>query len=565
MIPRRSHSIRRPAWTISRRVALAGVATLAAVMLTPAASHADTSSTITVVGTSDVFDSDLIQNVIKPEFEAANPQYSLNYVSLGTGAAIAYAQAGTASALLVHAASLENQFVAPTTPGQSSYSLEQAGRAIFYGDYVLLGPPADPAHIMTDAPHDMVTAFQDIAAAGEAGTANFVSRANTSGTSVEEHAIWALTTGVPTCEVSQVNGLGNAPVIAGDPSVGAACASPTPAYPSWYHATGLTQGPNVVNDDACNYTNGNCYTLTDRATYEYLVSQGAVSTARIVSQINSASAVGGENLLVNSFHAYAINPAAFPSGTVHINTTGALAFLNWLTSPVAQNAINNYQGGTFHADAAPALTGILPSKVTAGSPLTVAGLLQNKVPGTPPLAGVAMTLSAKEPGSSTAVPVATGTTDSNGTYTLSYTPTSDATYTVSSAAITQLEIPSPQLTPSYSDLLQPTSTPLGSSSVAGTATLRKATAKKGLVTLKGRLSPAVAGSAARLRVYGNHASRAATKGLKFIKAFKVSAGATAYSIQLTLTRGHTWDVSVHYVNAGQIKTGVSPQLSVHVT
>ena len=93
-----------------------------------------------MVGTSDVFDSNLIQAVIKPGFEAAFPDVTLNYVSKGTGAAITFAEAGTASALLVHAASLENQFV-----GRLATRSRDFGRAIFYGDYVLLGPASDPA------------------------------------------------------------------------------------------------------------------------------------------------------------------------------------------------------------------------------------------------------------------------------------------------------------------------------------------------------------------------------------------------------------------------------------
>ena len=165
---------------------------LASVVAAPT-SQADDANTLTVVGTSDVFDSNLVQAVLEPGFEAAYPQYDLNYVSKGTGAAIAYAEAGTASAMLVHAASLENQFV------DQGYSAEQYGRAIFWGDYVLLGPASDPAGVMSDAPHDVAKAFEDIAAAGALGQANFVSRGGTPGTTVQEHAIWALTNDVTTC------------------------------------------------------------------------------------------------------------------------------------------------------------------------------------------------------------------------------------------------------------------------------------------------------------------------------------------------------------------------------
>src|SRR5262245_53886981 len=184
--------------------ALVLVAALVPGLTSPA--NADDSSTLTVVGTSDVFDSNLVQTVIKPGFEAAHPGITLNYVSKGTGAAIDFAKAGTASALLVHAASLENQFV-----GQG-YSLEPFGRAIFWGDYVLLGPASDPAGVMTgSSSEDIVQAFQKIAAAGANGDATFVSRGGTPGTTVQEHAIWALTSGVDTCTVDNTNGGGSQP------------------------------------------------------------------------------------------------------------------------------------------------------------------------------------------------------------------------------------------------------------------------------------------------------------------------------------------------------------------
>ena len=95
-----------------RRLLAVGIVALFSAVLFQVAAQADTSSTLTVVGTSDVQDSGLVPDLIKPMFQKAYPQFTLNYVSLGTGAAINYAEAGTASALIVHAASLENQFVA---------------------------------------------------------------------------------------------------------------------------------------------------------------------------------------------------------------------------------------------------------------------------------------------------------------------------------------------------------------------------------------------------------------------------------------------------------------------
>ena len=72
-------------------------ATLNVALLGSSAS-ADESGVLTVVGTSDVFDSNLVQTVLEPGFEKAYPQYDLQYVSKGTGAAIAYADRVATSA-----------------------------------------------------------------------------------------------------------------------------------------------------------------------------------------------------------------------------------------------------------------------------------------------------------------------------------------------------------------------------------------------------------------------------------------------------------------------------------
>ena len=338
----------------------------------------DAGSTLTVVGTSDVYDSNLVQDVIKPGFEAAYPAYHLDYVSKGSGAAIEYAEAGTADVLLVHAASLENQFVA------DGYSTEKFGRAVFWGDYVLLGPKSDPAGVMKAAPHDVVTAFEKIAAAGEAGQAEFVSRGGNPGTTVAEHKIWAQTSGLSTCEVSQDDG-GYV-----SPSTTTGVCAATIAYPAWYHATGLTQGPNIVNADACNYGQGiDCYVLTDRGTFAYLESTGALSNLAIVTRDNAADARGGETLLVNSFHAYAVNPAEVASGS-DLDPEGATAFLDWLTSPEAQQAIGGY---LFEDGDPPFLPSAAPDIQLDTNPASrISGRLRNVVPGTPPLAGVEVTL-----------------------------------------------------------------------------------------------------------------------------------------------------------------------------
>ena len=120
---------------------------------------------------------------------------------------------GGPSALVVHAPSLENQFV------HAGFSLNgQFGYAIWTNDFVFAGSTADPAGVAANAANNIAQAFADVASAGVAGKVVFYSRGgtnNASGTTVEEHALWALMAGagltpagVVTCAVSAADGGG---------------------------------------------------------------------------------------------------------------------------------------------------------------------------------------------------------------------------------------------------------------------------------------------------------------------------------------------------------------------
>jgi tungstate transport system substrate-binding protein len=521
-------------YALSRRrtaIALAAVtAVVAATTVSASPASADKSNTLTVVGTSDVFDSNLIQSVIKPGFEAAYPGITLNYVSLGTGAAIAYAEAGNASALLVHAPSLENQFVA------AGYSSKPAGDALFWGDYVLLGPQSDPVGIATKAPHDIAKAFELVAAAGAKHEANFVSRGGTPGTTVQEHAIWGLTKTVKTCTVSTANGGGESP----SKTTGDCPASIS--YPNWYHATGLTQGPNIVNADACNYSGGNCYVLTDRGTYNYLQSTGAAQNLKIVTRNNSATARGGIALLVNSFHAYSVNPDAFPD-TVKINKAGALDFLHWVTSPAGQTAVGQYLNGTndppFIPDASPRITATAPPATLIGhGSVTIKGTLSNVVPGTAILADQPVALY----GTDDATPpvttqIATTMTNSAGKYSFTFAPKQSRTYTVETPELTQVEYP--LLSPPFSDRLAPSSTVAGSTQMVGLPQITRATPMSGALKLAGTTAPARPDANGKLTLYATKDGGSemvigtmplSAGGTDFTKVFPIASGNYTYRV-----------------------------------
>ncbi len=277
----RSRGVRRAA------LGLTGVATALGFMLAPSLATADTSSTLTVIGTSDVSDSGLIPNLIGPQFQQAYPQFTFKYIGTASGSAISSAETGSqgASALIVHAPTLENQFVA----GGYSYPQGQFGNAIWTNDFVLAGPTGDPAGVAANGANNIAQAFVDVATAGVSGKATFVSRGGTPGTTTEEHAIWAdvnnagLTpSGVTLCAVPANLGGGLTPIAQnGVASNGAACpggvlpgSAGGGALPTWYVTTGLTQGPNVIAANACTADSktgpNSCYVLTDRGTYDYL-------------------------------------------------------------------------------------------------------------------------------------------------------------------------------------------------------------------------------------------------------------------------------------------------------
>lgn len=561
--------------TLSRRLLITST-TLAVVAasLTAVSAPADAATTsVTVVGTSDIYDSDLFQSVIAPGFEAAYPQYTVNYVSKGSGAAIKYAEAGSADALIVHAPSLENQFV-----GQG-YSLEPAGRAVFWGDYVLAGGTADPAGVGMNGAHDIVQAYEDVAKEGATldangdPSANFVSRGDLSGTNVQEHQIWAMTTGVTTCTLSAANGGGAVPS-----TTTGACPS-TITYPAWYHVTSETQAPNINTANTCNYPGGenqttsagnNCYVFTDRGTFQYLETGGTTANPTIkpaqlsiLTQNNAATATGGRTILVNTFHAYAVNPA---SVSTTLNTAGATALLDWMTTPAAQSEIGSYLDGggnpPFIPDAAPKVSvGALPAQVKGGSGFRFSGSIANVVPGTPTLSGVEVDLQAVPTADPSATPqvVASDTTDSSGTFSISYTPKIDMLYTLLTASI--LKIENPQLNPAFLDELQPTSTLMGGVDVAGTITKLVATGRKGFVHVAADTLPAHHGSRAYVALWARPAGskRAfAFHGRNFVKA-----GADVIFQNFALRKGK-WQFFLRYANPGFITTGPSVTKTVTV-
>jgi len=100
----------------------------------------------------------------------------VDYIAVGTGAALVLGEKGDVDLVLVHAATAERAFV---EAGSGEKRIP-----VMYNDFVILGPSADPAGISECATLD--EAMNRIAAKG----AGFISRGDNSGTHMKEKSCW---------------------------------------------------------------------------------------------------------------------------------------------------------------------------------------------------------------------------------------------------------------------------------------------------------------------------------------------------------------------------------------
>ncbi len=571
-------------------VPLVGLFVAGAVLLTPAPATADSSSTLTAVGTSDVSDSGLVANLVEKDFHQAYPQYTFKYVPGGTGTAITEAETGSqgASVLIVHAATLENQFVA------NGYSYEKYGRALFTNDFVLAGPKSDPAGVAANGAHNVAQAFADIAAAGINGggtpKATLVSRGGTPGTTVEEHKIWALASsshlapaGLLLCTVNSTDGGGETPIAAGNgvTASGQPCPSggvlPTGSQlPQWYAVTGAQQGANVQNANACNgYPSGanSCYVLSDRGTYDYLASgtdpAGAIPSLMIVTRDDSASAPGGQYALINYFHAYIINPA---KPDEQINLPAAKDLLNLLTSPSFQAQLKGYLANTsdpggapFKPDASPIITETgLPRSYHAGKRLTVTGTVTNAQPDYPIPSGETVSVSEIEGG--LAVPVANAKASTDGSYKITLRPTSSGTYEVTTPQIAQVEVAT--IRPVFGDLLSPGASAPVKMTVHSTISALTVKSVGGKALVSGSVAPGTGHVNGKLTV---SARRAGSKhGFRRIAANRLHATDGNFALAGSLAVGR-WQIEVKFADGkvvlassrtARVTIGAKPNASI---
>lgn len=235
--------------------------------------------TLTLTTTTSTYDTGLLDEVNSAFEERFGA--SIDAVAQGTGAALQTARNGDSDLVMVHARSLEDEFL------RDGFGINR--RDLMFNDFVVVGPEDDPAGVGETT--EVTDAFAAIAEAN----AVFVSRGDNSGTHTKELEIWDATGIEPTGE--------------------------------WYREAGSGMGE-VLNQ--ANLTPG--YTLADRGTFLSMRSELDVSI-RLQGPIE-----GGPELLANPYGIIAVNPGVHDN----VNYDLAMSYIGFITSREGQRIIEEY-------------------------------------------------------------------------------------------------------------------------------------------------------------------------------------------------------------------------------
>jgi tungstate transport system substrate-binding protein len=490
---------------------------------------------VVVQGGTTPVDSGLLQAVLIPGFKKAYPQYNLQYVAVGTGQAITNAENGEGDVVFTHSPTLESQFVT------GGWSYEPGGRLVMSSDFVTLGSNSDPAGVLSGPANNVVVAFQEIAAAGAAGTADFVSRGDASGTNAKELSIWKLA-----LPAGQLNSLGEP----GTPG--------TTTDAPWYHKTGLGQGQNIQVTDQCPFSSGACYTIADRGTFAALQNSGSIPDLEVVSQENSAAgAPGGAALLLNPYHVYIVNPLKEPG--VAVNLPGAIAFVNYLTSPKTQAAIGAYPSAAnpaFVPDAYPRVTVTqpVPTSALATSTVTVAGTVTPNYHLDPSLGGCAVLLQQSNGTQSVTIAHTTVATDGSSSFSLSFTPSRTAAYNVFVPQCADGLVP-----PSNTGYRQAVTKSAGQMTVKAVVTLAPVTVSGLQATVSGTAAPVNQRNNASVQI------QCFRKGVgpwtNIGSPIAMPSGQATYSGSASVPAAGKYSIRVKYTDKGYVQAEYSPSSS----
>tara|TARA_R110002020_G_scaffold424896_4_gene634326 strand:+ start:7734 stop:8564 length:831 start_codon:yes stop_codon:yes gene_type:complete len=201
-------------------------------------------------------------------------------VAVGTGQAIKNAANGDGDVLFVHAKAAEEKFVADGDGVSRS--------DVMYNDFVIVGPPSDPAGVAGMS--DVTAALGKIAEA----QAPFASRGDDSGTHKAELRLWS-EAGV---DVDAASG-------------------------SWYRETGSGMGATLNTG-----TGMGAYIMTDRATWISFGNKGDYQIA-----------VEGDEKMFNQYGIILVSADKHPN----VKSEAGEQFIDWILSDEGQAAIAGYK------------------------------------------------------------------------------------------------------------------------------------------------------------------------------------------------------------------------------
>jgi tungstate transport system substrate-binding protein len=245
-----------------------------ALLFTLAASAAYAETRIKMASTTSTQNSGLFDYLL-PIFEKKTG-IKIDVVAVGTGASIEIGKRGDADVVFVHAKEQELKAV------EEGFFVNR--HDVMYNDFVIIGPPADPAKVKGMKP--AADALKAIAASGS----SFVSRGDKSGTHTKELSLWK--------------------------KVGV-----EPAGQKWYLEVGqgMEKTQRVADEKKA-------YTLTDRGTW---------LATRDKDKLDLVVVLEGDPVLFNQYGVMAVNPEKHK----HVKFKEAMQFVDWIISKEGQDTV----------------------------------------------------------------------------------------------------------------------------------------------------------------------------------------------------------------------------------
>ncbi|MDA8100903.1 MAG: substrate-binding domain-containing protein [Nitrospiraceae bacterium] len=239
-----------------------------------AAAVATAETRIRMASTTSTQNSGLFEYLL-PIFEKKTG-IRIDVVAVGTGAAIEIGKRGDADLVFVHAREQELKAV------EEGFFVNR--HDVMYNDFVIIGPPADPARVK--GMRSAADALKAIAASG----APFVSRGDKSGTHTKELSLWKK-------------------------------AGIEPAGQKWYLEVGqgMEKTQRVADEKRA-------YTLTDRGTW---------LATKDKDKLDLALLLEGDPALFNQYGVMAVNPEKSKG----VKYKEAMEFVNWIISKEGQDAV----------------------------------------------------------------------------------------------------------------------------------------------------------------------------------------------------------------------------------